>query len=87
MCAKFRFSITLRCDDIIGYVKGEQQYAPPPAAGGWRGGPAALGLSTFGVRVEKDVKEKIDKNIGTTLIKWVGGGVVTDSVTGTERAV
>ena len=43
MCAKFRFAISSRCDDIVAEVKGGQLYAPP-AAGGWRGGPAAAGL-------------------------------------------
>ena len=33
MCAKFRFSISSRCDDIIAEVKGGQLYAPPS---GWR---------------------------------------------------
>ena len=43
MCAKFRLSISSRCDDIIAEVKGGN-FMPPPAAGGWRGGPAAAGL-------------------------------------------
>ena len=43
MCAKFRFSISSRCGDIIAEVKGGN-FMPPPAAGGWRGGPAAAGL-------------------------------------------
>ena len=34
MCAKFRFSIFSRCDDIAAEVKGGQLYAPPPS--GWR---------------------------------------------------
>ena len=44
MCAKFRFSISSRCDDMVAEVKGGN-YMPPPAAGGWRGGPAAAGLT------------------------------------------
>ena len=46
MCAKFRFSISSRCDDIVAEVKGGN--CMPPAAGGWRGGPAAPGL-TFAI--------------------------------------
>ena len=48
MCAKFRFSISSRCDDIVAEVKGVT-LCPPPAAGGWRGGPAAAGLTTSAV--------------------------------------
>ena len=48
MCAKFRFSISSRCDDIVAEVKGGN-FMPPPAAGGWRGGPAAAGLSLIDV--------------------------------------
>ena len=44
MCAKFCFSILLRYDDIVAEVK-EDNYIPPPAAGGWREGPAAAGLT------------------------------------------
>ena len=44
MCAKFRFSISSRCDDIVAEVKGGNFM--PPAAGVWRGGPAAAGLTT-----------------------------------------
>ena len=45
MCAKFRFSISSRCDDIVAEVKGATMYMPPPpAAGGWRGGQVAAGL-------------------------------------------
>ena len=43
MCAKFRFSVSARCDDIIGEVKGRGQEVAPtptPATGMWRGGPA-----------------------------------------------
>ena len=46
MCAKFRFSISSRCDDIAAEVKGGNFTPPPQAAGGWRGGPAAAGLTT-----------------------------------------
>ena len=45
MCAKFRFSISSRCDDIFAGVKGGGQLYAPPAAGGWRGGPAAAGVN------------------------------------------
>ena len=45
MCAKFRFSISSRSDDIVAEVKGGNFMPSPPAAGGWRGGPAAAGLS------------------------------------------
>ena len=44
MCAKVRFSISSRFDDIVAEVKGGN-FIPSPAAGGWRGGPAAAGLS------------------------------------------
>ena len=45
-CAKFRFSTLSRCDVIVADVKGRNYMPPPPAAGGWRGGPAATGLSS-----------------------------------------
>ena len=48
MCAKFRFSISSRCDEL---------YAPPPpsaAAGGWREGPAADGLKDIAIRMVKN---------------------------------
>ena len=44
MCATFCFSISSRCDDIFAEVKGGNFMPPPPAAGAWRGGPAAAGL-------------------------------------------
>ena len=44
MCAEFRFSISSNSDDIVAEVKGGN-FMPPPAAGGWRGGPAAAGLT------------------------------------------
>ena len=46
MCAKFHFSISSRCDDIVAEVKGgNYMLPPPPAAGGWRGDPADAGLT------------------------------------------
>ena len=46
MC-KVSLLISSRCDDIFADVKGGN-YMPPPAAGGWRGGPAAAGLMAGG---------------------------------------
>ena len=43
MCAKFRFSVSSRCDDIVAELRGGN-YMPPPAVGGCREGPAADGL-------------------------------------------
>ena len=48
MCAQGFTSILSRCDVIDADVKGGN-FMPPthPAAGGWRGGPAADGLSFY----------------------------------------
>ena len=53
MCANFRFSIFSRSDDIVAEVKGATLF--PPAAGGWRGGPAAAGLTMLKLFLEFDL--------------------------------
>ena len=52
---KVSLSILSRCDGIDADVKGEQYL--PPAAGGWRGGPAAVGLMRAGSNNLRDFKK------------------------------
>ena len=48
------FSLSSRCDDIVAEVKGGNFI--PPAAGGWRGGPAAAGLTRLSRKVRQIFK-------------------------------
>ena len=80
MCAKFRFSISSCCDDIVAKVKGVTLCPPPPPAGGWRGGPATAGLIDNTVNnnnLPRSLKGTVRKYIQYTVycVMYTGGAV------------